>query len=823
MRRENELKATPAPLPGIPAPRFAGGWAALVYVLATLALAYPALGGAFLVAPHSDQFIAGYSFREFAAASLRAGEGFPQWNSYLFGGMPYIAAMHGDIFYPTFLLRMILPTDVAMTWGFIIHLFLAGFFTYGFLRAWGLGFYAALIGGLGYMLSGPIAGYASPGHDGKLFVSALLPLSLWILVRMVRDGRRWTFGAFALVCGLAFLSPHPQLFQYFLLASGAFTLYLALHTPASGHRLQRMVALKRVGLALGGVLLGVMMGAVQYLPSLFTYEKWSPRAGGAGWEHAISYSMPVEELFNAIVPEFSGILRNYWGVNGIHFHSEYAGVVVLVLAGAGMFAKGVGSFRWFWIGTFVVSLLWALGGNTPFYRLIYEVVPYTKYLRAPSTMMFLSMFSLAVLAGVGVERVLAERPSKVFFFGWAGAIVLLGLIFAAGLPLNLAESLANRMSGIWPTELTTRVLDRARDNQPAVILGSLRSVFFVIATLAVIWFTSAGRLPRRSAAWILAGLVALDLWVIERRYWIFSPPARVSFATDPAFEAVKQASEPGRVLTWDPFQRVRDPAFYDAAMVHRVRLADGYHGNEIGRYQQLFASESAKSVIGVPLSPQFLRHANVHYLYTTFPDSLMSQLQVPHQWATPATKVVGPVRNAAGNDVYLYRLPGANPAAWIASAIVKAPDQIALMIMLDPRFDPLRAVVMDTAAAVQGVELQTAPPPIGVQARVTHHNPGAIDIQLDKPAPAGAGLVVSENYYPGWSATADGKEAVAARANFNLIGVALPTGAQRVELRFKDTAYPKGKTITLVVLALSLIALIGGVVLDRRQPVPAAA
>ena len=60
---------------------------------------------------------------------LRAGQGFPLWNPYLMGGMPYVAAMHGDIFYPTFLLRLLLPTDVAMTWGFVLHLMLAGVFT----------------------------------------------------------------------------------------------------------------------------------------------------------------------------------------------------------------------------------------------------------------------------------------------------------------------------------------------------------------------------------------------------------------------------------------------------------------------------------------------------------------------------------------------------------------------------------------------------------------------------------------------------------------------------------------------------------------------
>ena len=142
------------------------GWVALAYALATLTLAYPVLSGLFLVNPHSDQYIAGFAFRDFAAQSLRAGQGIPQWNPYLFGGLPYVAAMHGDIFYPTAWLRLIMPTDLAMSWGFIVLTFLAGLFTYGFLRAWGRGFAASLVGGMGYLLSGPIASYASPGHDG---------------------------------------------------------------------------------------------------------------------------------------------------------------------------------------------------------------------------------------------------------------------------------------------------------------------------------------------------------------------------------------------------------------------------------------------------------------------------------------------------------------------------------------------------------------------------------------------------------------------------------------------------------------------------------
>ena len=115
-------RAAPAP-PA--APRVALAWAALVYAVCTLSLAHPALRGLFLISPISDQYLGGYPVRDFAATMLKETGHFPLGNPYLLGGMPYVAAMHGDIFYPSFLLRLLLPTDVGMTWGFIIHLFLA--------------------------------------------------------------------------------------------------------------------------------------------------------------------------------------------------------------------------------------------------------------------------------------------------------------------------------------------------------------------------------------------------------------------------------------------------------------------------------------------------------------------------------------------------------------------------------------------------------------------------------------------------------------------------------------------------------------------------
>src|SRR5207248_4340642 len=131
-------------------------------------------------------------------------------------------------------------------------------------RAWGLGFIPALVDVVAYMMSGPIAAYVSPGHDGKLYVSALLPLALWMLLRGIRDGRTWSWGVLALVIGLAVLSPHPQLLQYMLLCCGAFSLYVAFGKIEASDgtiiQLDRASAIRRLAFALGAVLLGVLMG-----------------------------------------------------------------------------------------------------------------------------------------------------------------------------------------------------------------------------------------------------------------------------------------------------------------------------------------------------------------------------------------------------------------------------------------------------------------------------------------------------------------------------------------------------------------------------------
>ncbi|MEO6525546.1 MAG: hypothetical protein ABIP93_02865 [Gemmatimonadaceae bacterium] len=777
-----------------------GLWAIAVYLLVTIAYAYPALAGRFLVNQSSDQFIGGFPLREFATMWERAGHGVPLWNPYIFGGMPYVASMNGDIFYPTALLRLALGTDVGMTVGFILHVFLAGCFTYLFLRrAMRLGFFGSLVGGLAYMAGGNVAGLVSPGHDGKLFVAALLPLVLFFLHRGVRDARPWAWGALALTVTLALLSPHPQLFQYLLLASGAYALFIAL-TAGDGRALARRDAVKRLGLALAAVIVGTLGGAIQYLP-LVEYTPWSPRAGGKGWEHAVSYSMPPEELLDTYLPQFSGILQNYSGRNIIHLHSEYLGAAVLVLASLAFGARLVPrSVVRFWTVALVVALLWALGGFTPFYQLVYLLVPGTKFFRAPSTMLFFVSFCTAVLAAIGTERLLARDVPVRRVIAWATFAGVMVLLAATGMLSALATNFA------YPPNL-----DRVTGNERAMTVGAVRALLAVGAVVWLAFDARGGRLPRRVAGFLLAAAVGLDLWSIVQRYWLFSAPAAELYASDDVIRYAQRIPEPARVLPLfaAPLTSARRDPYLgsgygdgDGLMVHGIRSVFGYHGNETGRYGELTGWTSPQGPMKLLTSENLRRLLNLQYVYTNARLSPIPQGAV----------VAGPARNSAGNTTYLVRIPGENPMAWVAPLAIKLADTLMMRTLLDARFDVRRIALFDSATTVPTQPVpSTLPESTTVKARVTTLEPGHIVVALDAPAPANAVLVVSENYYPGWRATVDGTPAPVGRADFAIMGVGLRTGARRVELQFRSDTYERGRLVTVLAVVSMFLALVAGI------------
>jgi hypothetical protein len=492
------------------------------------------------------------------------------------------------------------------------------------------------------------------------------------------------------------------------------------------------------------------------------------------------------------------MLDSYWGRTGIHFHSEYLGAVVLVLMGCAFLGTRPERRRTvrYWLIVAIVATLWTLGSYTPFYHLVYALVPGTKYFRAPSTMFFMAALAVAVLAGEGVENVLRRQVPYGYLWAWVAAAAGIALLAAGGALTTIASGLA-----------IPEMADRVADNAPAVTVGALRCLLLVALVAALLALSRRRTLDVRAAAGLLALLVAADLWSIEKRYWVFSPPASITYASDAAIDYVRQQPQPGRVLALQLAADAapRDPVLFgDALMIHRVRQVIGYHGNEIKRYDVLTGRDDNYRPL---LTSQLWRLLNIRFLLTN-----VGSLSLPG-----AQLVAGPVRDAAGTTVYLFRLPGDDPVAWVTPVSVKAGDEQALATVRDERFDPTVAAIYDSAAAVEGQHIDRLPTALGIGVSATRYDPGHLTFHLDRPAPAGASLVVSENFYPGWDATVDGKAATVARADYTLIGVPLPAGATTVDLVFRSRAFAIGAMITVGAALVALLWLAVSLIPERPR------
>lgn len=760
--------------------RFPTAVASACYTLAVAIAFAPFWSGRVLMNPVSDMNRV-YPFRLYAAEYFKQHGSIPQWIPYLFGGMPFAAnPTFGDTFYPGFLLRLLLPVDQGMTLGMMVHIALAGVFAYLFLRQLRLDWTSAFVGGAAYLFTGMVVSLVTAGHDGKIIVSALLPLALLALHRGVTTGRWRPYLGFGAVVGLSLLSPHVQLTYYLLMAAGFFWLFLAF---LSGDRPAAHRWWASGLLFAAGVGVGFALDAIQLIP-FAQYIGFSPRGApgstSSGWEYATLFSMPPEELLNVVWPSFSGMIEHYWGRNSLKLHSEYLGVAVLMLASFAFRAQPWRRLTWFFVFLAAYGTLFAFGGHTPFYWLPYTLLPGIKLTRGAGMIFFLVSFSTAVLAAFGTQAILNrdQRLPLGRVVGWLAVLGVGSLLAFAGGWKGLMLSLGG-----------ADALPRIEANYATFTFDAARAVLVAALVAGLVWARRTARLPEGPWGLALGLVILLDLWSVERRQIRFSPPARELFAPDGIVRAVQaDSTRLFRILGVAPAAGY----FQDNYLgIHHLRSVLGYQGTEIHRYDELLGG---KNEWRNALNPNIWRVLAVKYLVVSDP--------VNH----PDLEAVGegPLPTYEGQRAYLYRYRGYQPYARLVAAALKVPDDQAAAVIPDPRFDPRRILLVAPDAPVGATSLAALPDTVPVAVRAVELRPGAFRFELAQPAPRESYLFVSENYYPGWRAWVDGRPAPVARAQLSLMAVPVPAGARAIELSFTSPRYRLGRAIsiaTAIVLA----------------------
>ena len=745
-----------------------------------------------------DTIAAGVMFRKFFVEHIRAAGRMPLWNPYLFGGVPTIEAGSGDILYPAAILHFLLPLPSALAWKLIVHVYLGGVFMYLAARAFGASRLVALFAGSAYLLSASLVSLVWGGQDGKMYVTALFPAALWLLVTAL-DRRSWLrFLWLGVVAGLMVLA-HPQLAYYAYIALAAYAL------AALWSRRHEGGAVLANGLA-GGMLAVVTafgVAAVALLPMYRYLREDSPRAGpGRGFEYSATWSLHAEEALSLFVPDFAGTdvqSDTYWGKNPFKHNSEYGGALVLVLGIAALAGLKGDRRRWGLGAIAAVALLYALGAGTPVFGWLYSVVPGLKNFRAPSLATYLAIASLTLLAALQLERVLSTGDAR------ARRAMAIGLATGTVAALLIAVLMLAGGRGFYAAWISTfgqaEGLDRSgafADNVPRAAAGALIVALMCGAALVSMVLWNRGVLNAAHVVLILTALTAIDLLRVDARY-IQVVRYDDFFPPDPGIEALKARLVPGeRVLT---VGGVYPDGFLAAYGVPEVF---GYHGNQLRWYNALTRYDVRQSARTTAELEQYW----LSFLHSAALRALAARyVLLPGKVELPGFRLLG-----ADQRVAVYVNDAALPGVSVVPDVQVEPDSAQRIATLwSPTFDPAKTTLVEEPVPAVGQAGGTG------TAAIEGNGDDTLAVRVRSTGPAL--LQVSRTYHRSWEAEIDGVSVPVIRANHALMAVPLARGGEHLVLmRYRPAIVRMSTMISLVTWAAVILITIFATALHLRRP-----
>ena len=796
----------PAPFPGAPA---------ALGIYFALAVIY------FLPAFLPDRQIYGIDYthaaifyQEWLSATFGRGA-IPTWLPHVYGGLPWFANP-GMTWYPfRFLADLLLPATRIFPAIYVLQTTVAGFGAYLLARELGSRRWIALVAGLSFQFTGQFMSWVLAGHDGRMIGLSSGPLFLFFLHRGIRTGRPAPFVGASATIGFAMLSFQIQTAYYVLLGGALWSVFLLIRL---GWMRQKGQLIRRVGFGTAAIAFAFALNAVNFLPFL-DYVDQSPRGGeGRGYEYAVSYSMAPQHVLALAVPEQAGIREAYTdriqrkfqisgdlgGENSFKLHTEYVGAFALLLLVLGLLYSRRNAYWLFFAGLGLFALSIAFGGNTPVYRLYYELLPGTRGFRTPDMGFILVPIALTAMAAITLERLAALRAQRRAVRGYrtggdgdpsfAVALAVLaavaGLAVVGGLTFGNAASAADGASAGW-----------------------FRFAAVAALMTVTLWAWLAGRLATGIAASALAVITVADLWTIDRQFFETTEPEAVLFRSDDVTTFLRAREGPFRVWVMNFPQlggAYRGHGNYP--MRFGIEQASGEHGNQLQRYNEyLGAGEqvytdyhnftaSIQRAVEDGTPTRYIGAGNIRYIVA------MAQLPIPG-WRL----VHG------GPSAAIYENSAAMPRAWLVPEVeVAAEPGEALARMLEADWDPAR-----TAFLAEPLGQPLAGGPLAGEARIAGYGDDRLVVETTADRPAL--LVIAENWYPGWEATVDGVQTPVVRVNHTFQGVVVGAGPHTVKTEFRPTALYTGLTVYLICLVV--LAVYGGWIAWRavRRPREAAA
>jgi hypothetical protein len=424
-----------------------------------------------------------------------------------------------------------------------------------------------------------------------------------------------------------------------------------------------------------------------------------------------------------------------------------------------------------------VSVLVALGANTPVFPVLYRYVPSFNLFQAPARFNLWLVFALALLAAIGADR-WQPLAGRGLYWTRLGAMAAATLLVAGTAGVAVIRPAT-------ATEAQMETLARGLGMAGAWLLAAALLLLF------------HHRLPPRLREGVAVLMVAADLMAASAGLNPGGPPAayRAPAATAAALSAALDGhrllyfpdEEYGvkyeRWLSFEQFGPPETALELRAAQVPNVGVLDG-----------LASANNFDPLVSA-------RYAGLmHVVSETRAVRLLWLMDVAV--VASRTPMAGWERVAEAGEVGFYRVPGAPRRVWTVYRAETAPEaEAALRAVAAPDFDPAERVVLEAG--------DSAP----VDTRSLTPTANAVTIAADLQQPGW--VVLADTYYPGWSVTVDGQPRPLLRANYAFRAVAVPAGSHSVVFDYRPLSFQRGGQISFV--GLLLWTGLGAAALARRR------
>jgi hypothetical protein len=702
---------------------------------------------------------------QFLAQSLAAGES-PFWAPYVFSGHSQIADPQAMIFSPPFLALALLNGSPSL-WAMDVTVLLMQLAGAAALMLWfrdrGWHWAGALIAGIAFAFGAAMAWRVQ--HIGQVLSLAYMPIALVALDRALE---RHSLGQgiwLGIVSAFMVLGRDQVALLCIYLLAG-----YALWRLAQADHLTAAIKSNALVLGVAAVTCLVLIAVPVLLTAQLTADSNRPSidlndAGKGSLHPALLLTLLAPQLFGA-----GGRMEDYWGPPSFTWHDTglfiaqnmgqlYVGTVPILLIAfvalrGELWARDI---RFFTLAL-IVSLLYALGWYTPFFRAIFQVLPGVSLFRRPADAAFLIGAMIAVLAGYAAHRQFTapwigfERRSWIV----VGAVVGAACVFAIWLGMRL-----ERLERL-PSPLATAAL------------------WLAIGALAVCYIRPRLGLQPWHCTLVLVAVTVADL--------AYNNGPNSSSAISPSVYEVLQPDSRNEVVRLLKRKTAEDDngtgrdrvelvglGFHwpNASLTHKLENTLGYNPLRLQPYSRAIGAQDTVGLVSQrkfsALFPSYksllANMLGLRFIAAGAPLETIDTRLEPHDLELIAR--IG--------EAFIYENANTLPRVLFATRAQQADFEQILQTGAWPDFDPKTTVLLERTNGQQYSRRA------GKVRIVAYRNS---EVMLEADSADGGWVVLNDLWHPWWFAQVDGKPAAIARANVLFRAVELPPGAHTVRFEF---------------------------------------